>query len=521
MQFIRTIKIFYVVSLFGLLVLMSGCKNSADETIIGFSDENTFSLSTYIENNKDTYSKFWQIIEKTNLYSTLNAYNPKGNGFTLFLPTDNAFDNYIQESDKYGSFDDLLNDSDFLNILIRYHLVNGTYDLNIFPYGAFSDSTATGDYLSIGIQISADTSIYKVNNVSPLVKADIKTTNGYIHTISKVLEPITYTGYEWLKGKESYSILTQAFEITGLDKLMGIQKASASGSLVKNNYTILAESDSVYKLANINSIDDLISKYHTEGLSFTDPNDGLYQFAAYHILQGRNFLNDFNSATNYNSFAIYPVYINSGLDIKINQGVKIFKTVISGGITIYIDYISIDMNNSNVNTKNGPIHFISEVMELYKPPRKDVIFNFLNDPLIEGLSKSNGSHIMLDPNIYEFIYWEGAQSIDYYKPSNATSDSYIEIDGNFLFRYTMPAILPGIYKVELRMNLNNSSNATIQVQIDGRKLGGNINLTTGTGSFTSFIIGTLDFTGNDYHKIEISSLIPGIMRWSSIKLIPV
>ncbi len=519
MRFIQTIRIVKLVSFLGLIGLLSGCENE-DDTIVGFSDENTYSLSTYVEQNKETYAKFWQILEKTNLYAALNAYNPDGNGFTLFLPNDAAFDRYIQSSDKYNSFDALLNDLDFLNVLIRYHLVSGAYELNNFPYGALPDSTASGDYLAIAIQISADTSIYKINNVAPLVRADIQTTNGYIHIIDDVLEPITESGYEWLKNNENYSILSQAFEITGLDQLMGVQKTNSSGGTVKNDYTIFAESDSVFELANIHSVDDLIAKYHTEGMAYTDPNNGLYQFAAYHVLQGQYFLNDFVGATNYNTYAVYPVFVNSGLDIKINAGADTFKTIITDVDTTYINYISLDMIKSNVNTKNGPIHFISDLMELYKPSRKTVTLDFLNDPVLLDLSKSNGTYTLLDPEIYEFIYWEGPQTIVYRKAA-VTTNSYIEISGDFLLRYTFPAILPGRYQVELTTNRNGADNATLQIKIDGKKVGSNINLTSGGSARTSFVIGTVDFTGTNEHIIEISSLIPGGLRWYSMRLIPV
>ena len=61
---------------------------------IGFFDENVLSVSTFLEKNKEKYSKYWQIVENTDLYATLNAYNPFGDGYTLFLPTDAAFDRY-------------------------------------------------------------------------------------------------------------------------------------------------------------------------------------------------------------------------------------------------------------------------------------------------------------------------------------------------------------------------------------------------------------------------------------------
>ena len=59
----------------GILIVTS-CKKESLET--GFFDESILSISTYLDNNKDDYDKFWQIVQSTELYYTLNAYNPLG-----------------------------------------------------------------------------------------------------------------------------------------------------------------------------------------------------------------------------------------------------------------------------------------------------------------------------------------------------------------------------------------------------------------------------------------------------------
>ena len=511
------IKMYFVLPILIVLVLFS-CNTTDDQELIGFSTDDVYSIASYVEENKDEYSKFWQVIETTDSYSILNAYNPNGDGYTLFLPTDNAFDRYIESSDDYSSFEALLSDTTFLNVLIRYHIVNSSLASADFPYGALSDSTLLGDYLTIGLEITEDTSIFKVNNVAPLLAVDVETNNGYVHVISEVLEPITYSAYQWLANNDGYSILAQTLEITGVSELMGAYELSTTGALVKNNYSVLAEHDSIFQQAGITSVDDVIAKYNTEGMDYTDPDNGLYQFAAYHVIDGQYFLDDFEDVSNYNTFAVYPVSVNADLDIQINTGVDTFETVVSGTDTTYINYISVDMINSNVNTKNGPIHFVSEVLELFEPTRKDIIYDFTNDPVIESLG--NGTFYLYDPSEYEFLSWDGVESLKYYSPYVTTSEGFIEIDGDFNLSYTTPAILPGEYEVYFRMNSNSELNAIIQVKIDGVRVGGNVNLTSGSGAYTDILIGTVNFTGNDYHLIEINSLIPGRVRWSEIQLIP-
>lgn len=506
-------------------IFFSSCTKNTNDT--GFFDENVLSISTFLEANQEEYSRYWQVLESTGLFPTLNAYNPHGDGFTLFLPTDEAFDRYVQENEKYDSFEDLMDDHEFLWLLSRYHLVNRSFHTSEFPYGALPDSTATGDFLTIGIEVLADSSRYTINNEAPLIIYDIETTNGYIQVIDEVLEPISFNSYEWLVNTEGYSILAKAFEVSGLKDTMDIYRYSSTGQLIKNGYTILAEHDSIFQRNGILSFEDLVDQVHTPGYELDDPDGGLYQFAAYHMLEGRYFLDAFEGSSNYNSYAVYPVSISAGLQIKINAGVDTFRVEITGTDTVYINYIGLFFQESNVNTKNGPIHFIHEIMELYQPRRSTRTFQFLEDPKIRESSQNIGSYEFVDPNLFELIWWGGTERLVYVKGSQndntASQRDYIELKGNFDFSYTMPKIMPGRYLVEIRADAYGNENATIQVRIDDKRMGGNINLTSGGSSnapFQVFSIGIIEFPSYKGHLLEVNSLIPGTMKLDFIRFIP-
>jgi uncharacterized surface protein with fasciclin (FAS1) repeats len=518
---IRTV---FVILLTGSL-MFSSCKK--DTIVTGFFDENVLSIATFLENNKEEYSKYWDIIQTTGLYHTLNAYNPNGDGFTLFLPTDDAFDRYIQQNDKYESFEALLEDVEFLWLLSRYHLVNRMFLSNEFPYGALPDSTSTGDYLTIGIEVKGDSSHYTVNNVAPLEELDIETTNGYVQIISEVLEPISYNSYEWLKYVEGYSILASALEYSGLKDTMNIYKTSSTGELIKNAYTVFAEHDSIYERNGIYTFDDLVDRVHTPGYELDDPDGGLYQFAAYHLLEGSYFLDAFEGSSNYNSYAVYPVSVSAGLDIRLNAGVDTFRYVITGADTTVINYVGVYYQESNVNTKNGPIHFVDQILELFQPRRSDAYFQFLEDPKILEASRNQGTYEFVDPDIFELISWDGTERLIYEKGTQANnrarSGDYIELEGKSTFAYNMPKIMPGRYQVRIRAHANDNQNATIQVRIDGKRIGGNVNLTSGGNSanpFSEFTLGIIEFTSYEGHLLETSALIPGSMKLDYVRFIP-
>ncbi len=58
-------------------------------------------------------------METSGLIDALSSYNPNGEKYTLFLPTNNAFSTYFQESSKYSSLGDLLADAEIVNVRLR------------------------------------------------------------------------------------------------------------------------------------------------------------------------------------------------------------------------------------------------------------------------------------------------------------------------------------------------------------------------------------------------------------------
>lgn len=513
-------------------LLIISCAREIDDK--SFYDENYTSMAEYIENNTDEYSVFYRILMEGNLYAPLSAYNPFGNGFTLFLPTDEAFDNYIQNSNKYSSLDEMFDDIDFIRLLGRYHLVNTELQTNEFPYGSLPDTTATGDLLTIGFSSSFDSTVYKVNNHAPVIIPNLQMVNGYIHVISEVLEPVDFTGYQWLEENEDYSIFTGVLELTGLKDTLGFYRTNTAGQVVKNKYTLLAESDTVFNKYGIYSTEDLVAQFATDDVPLTDPNNGLYQFAAYHILEDEYFLSDFSETRNYNTFAFAPVRIAIDLEVMINPGSDTLRLEIDEqGDTTVINYISIYYQESNIITKNGAIHFISEIMKFKTPSISDRTFQFYEEPEIDDIRNVEGTYYFLeeDQDELEVISWEGPDQIKYYNTSSssekASNGDYIEIDGNFVINYTIPKILPGRYSLFIRANSYNGNNehATIIVYLDGKRLKGNYDLNTGgtstdpytiNDSWDGHEIGIVEFSTYQEHTITIESFIPGIFIWDRV-----
>src|SRR6056297_2825040 len=128
---------------FVLVSIFYSCVPEIDDQ--EFYDEDVLSITEHLEKNKDTFSIFYNLVIEAGIYDALNAYNPTGNGFTLFLPTDDAFNAYIKGNKDYATLDELVADNDFVRLLVRYHLVMLSLKTNEFPYGSLPDTTASGD----------------------------------------------------------------------------------------------------------------------------------------------------------------------------------------------------------------------------------------------------------------------------------------------------------------------------------------------------------------------------------------
>lgn len=323
--------------------------------------EDNLTISQYIKKNKEEYSKSFRLLAEGKMLNPLYAYNPHGEDYTLFLPTNEAIDRFIQQNQDYKNFEALLLDTGFIYTLTRYHTLNRKVHTDKFPFGALSDRTLTWDRLVFGFSTDGSNQLIKVNNTAPIIESNLDMTNGYIHVISEVLQPAQISGYDWLQQQDDYSILAQAMELSGIRE-----------RLRWSRYTILAEHDSIYHRKGIHTIEDLINRVATPGIPYSHSTNSFYMFSAYHIFSGEFYLNDlFWGKNEYWTFLQRTIMIDVGLRIRINPGVNTYGiTVSDSGDTTVIDYILPVWEESNIMTRTGPVHSISDVLYFKKLPKE-------------------------------------------------------------------------------------------------------------------------------------------------------
>ncbi len=516
-------RIIYIISLLSAVIFWS-----CDDKIrtAGFEDAEQYTIYDYVVEKKDTCSDFLQILQAGGLDKTLSAYNPNGTDYTLFLPSNDAIDKFIQSTEGISSINDIINNKEYASAFARYHVVNMGVLSQDFPFGAFSEPTLSDDYLTVSFVVGTDSSYYKINNQAAVIKRDIEVSNGIIHEIEVALKPITYTSYNWLQDNSGYSILKEAMEVTGVKSLIDFNsKEEDSPAPV----TLLVEPDDVFKANGINSLDDLKQFISPGKTDYTNPTNPLYGFCAYHILTGSRYINDFEGqATNYTTFSEVPISINGlGNDIYINKGKQVFDTIISGIDTTIIDYITFLYDESNITSQSGAIHLIDRIMTQKTPSRAQQDFQFYEEPFLNAYRGKAGSYLIEDPTSLYNITWDGPDLFfvdegDQYR--GAWDNDYLEIDGDFTITYQVPKIVQGKYTVYLTAEAFNSANALVEVYIDGKKVSGLVDLSQGGNAnnpFQRIELGTIDFKKYESHIVEVKPLIPGRFLWDRITFEPI
>jgi hypothetical protein len=293
---------------------------------------------------------------------------------------------------------------------------------------------------------------------------------------------------------------------------------------------VLAEPDSVYRKSGIHSIDDLVTAVSPGSSDFTNSSNRLYNYVAYHFLTGSYFLDDFvDENTNYNTLSEIPLNINGrDLEIEINPGKEMFDTIVhQPGDTTFIDYVGVLYDESNVITQSGAIHFLNRMMKQQPPSRTNLTYQFYEESIIWNFyQEGEGSFLIEDPDALTRIEYTGSDlSYEIMKEdgediTNAWNNDYLILEGDFTISYTTPQIVAGRYTVFLGAEAFNQDNALVEVFIDGKKIGGLVDLTTlGTeGSpFQQIRLGNIDFKSYENHKVEIRPLIPGRFFWDYIR----
>lgn len=476
--------------------------------------------SSYLASRPDDFSLWIELLKHTDLYNTLNL----NTSYTLFAPNNHAMTQYL-ESKGVTSVSQLeVEESVYL---VKYHILYGkALESTEFKTGAIDWPTVTDDQLSITFK---DGGLIYINNSSQIIETDIEVTNGIIHTLNKVLIPITATLYDRINNNR-YSILKQAIDATGFDDLLN--KVSEEGldgdgqPIVKRYfYTLFAISDSIFQQENIHSLDDLIDSLHVSGTEYTNPGNLLYQYVAYHILA------QLKSTAN---LAIQSNEASENINTLASRELINLSASETNQIRINYDPVSdmfVRILFSDIACKNGVIHEVDSWMPVKTPPATEVLWdladdaelasvcNYFQSPFPNGGSSTYYKYLSKDEistYVWESVPAEKKYVVTYVNSRNndgvfyaAQNHDHLQLNpgiGGWV-EMKSPVVVKATYKITIGYisYFSTSSSGELQCYLDGVKLGTSFFMsnTNQDQIATKVLSSSVTFTETDEHTLRI------------------
>lgn len=151
------------------------------------------------------FSTLVAALQRVNLDVILQGAGP----FTVFAPTNDAFANAGIDLDG-------LTDQQLTEILL-YHVLPGTVASSDIPDGKVyvsSSANAGPGGAALSLLVEKAGGVVKVNNAAEVTTADVTASNGVIHIVNAVLQPLSVSGHA--QANTDYSTLVGALVSTGL-----------------------------------------------------------------------------------------------------------------------------------------------------------------------------------------------------------------------------------------------------------------------------------------------------------------
>lgn len=462
-----------------LLVIMgTSCDDPyANDTYVLY---DTQPASTYLSNRADEFSEWIEVMKYADLY---NAVNQATKYFTLFVPTNEAMQEFYQKK-GVASIQDL--GEEYAINMVKYHLIQDTIDQATFisTEGALDKKTVSDDYLSVSIkegegEAGGINSIY-INDEAHVIEFANKVSNGYIYVLENALTPLTESLYErFAEHADMYGIFNEALDQTGWGEKINVIYADVTnenGQVVqeKRNFTVLAVTDAVYQQCGIDSFADLAQKLES-GSDYTAETNALYNYVGYHIISGAYDLKKMQTFDTDDATS------------------KLWNTMSGDGIIRVSDFegrfwLNYNDENSRCNfiedacdlqAKNGYIHQLSGWMPIAEPEPETVLFDLTNFDVMKEYSEKYGQDGQMyqtvgeseyncelegrNPTCYEFkvnnaatgqqyhVNYFTAKSGNDWKNANLGDFLFLNLGYNGWISMQTPSIMKGRYKVTIGM----------------------------------------------------------------------
>jgi uncharacterized surface protein with fasciclin (FAS1) repeats len=282
-------------------------------------------------------ARFTVLLDALNRTSLTSVLDDANSSFTVFAPNDAAFGTLLQNLGlaDLDAAEAALTTNGLRNLLL-YHVLNVEVMSDAVTTGYVStqgmaDMPANGN-LSIYTDISSGV---KINGIATVRDADIEASNGVIHEIDAVLQPLTVYGLLSLNSS-NYSSLGAALGAADGNLVDALDSVSASAVTVfapDNN----AFNGLVQSTPNVNNLTELVTALGTATLR---------DVLLYHLVDGNN------RAESITSGSFNTALMGTSIDVTVGSSV----TIVDGkGETATV-------TATNIQGTNGVVHKINKVL---------------------------------------------------------------------------------------------------------------------------------------------------------------
>lgn len=575
----RLIGLSLIICHLSLSVALTSCSDPNEDSLFvtPTTEETQMPAADILERDADQYSLWIRMLKHANYY---NALKDASTTATVFCPDNAAVQSFLDKK-GYASVEAI--PENYAKSVVRVHIIKKDYtEAQVDSFANWGktnaergyempDTTLLGTNLTFRygyIETDVDDvdrhdenvfvadSIY-INNQARLDKfTAITCSNGVLFSMGDVIEPLVETIMDKLDAADNYTIFAAAVHDCGYDETASLTTTTTytiSGPVTTTyNFTCLAVPDDVYHAAGINDVAGLKSYLASHSEKAEDAD--LLNYVKYHFLP--------------RSYTKAELLSYESDDPEAEEEVLIYDTNNTGqAITVKrvggTDYINNDIPlvRTNLQTRNGIIHKVDDVMPVFHPAPVRVVWDFLNSADIisvvnsYGLDKGLGNifstpvetsmrDVDLSDDHFDGNYGEITSFTYQANESKAKTNTYRRVGykkdakgtaangsqygaymNNFMIlnlgyagwiQFTTPTIIAGKYKVVLHyckdINHNNfiNSGTLTRFEIDDNK--SNIYLYKGMTRLPRYqkneatIFGALTFEGSGNHTFKITML---------------
>ncbi|WP_372771921.1 fasciclin domain-containing protein [Mangrovibacterium sp.] len=441
-----------------LVIAVESCNDKLDDTT--YFTTTTLTLAETLESMPDDVSMYVEVLQKTGY---LNAFKSYGS-YTCFAPNNAAVLTYISERWGASSISELTSDEQIegLKQIVKFHTLATKKFTSSFDEGRLADTTYTGDYLTATFAAGGGLQDVLINKTAKITKPDVSSDNGVLHVLDQLLDPFTDMLPEAMEKSGKYTIFVEALRQTGLYDFL-LTEYNANGS--RAFYTIFAETDEVFAAYNINSFEDLAAKYSPDDTDYSDKQNELYRFIAYHAVGSFLYTSDLPDEA-----FVSTVLENNALKVEKSGNVLKINETETGVNDTWLTLITAASNNP---VRNGVYHSLNKMMDIFIPLAKYMLFDVVSDqPEVQSKAIKAGSKVA--NGSYQYINWYPEDlTCRYLASSNYTNLNYNIWDvGSFVYMEFVTPVLPkGKYELLACANGGNSARGIFQVYWDGEPIG--------------------------------------------------